>query len=129
MLLPLRFPRLWLLLGWIFVAAALYFCLAPGGIPGLEKANDRLMHVAGYLALTLWFTGIYPRSRYLLVALSFLAMGVVVELLQGAMHLGRNAELHDVYADAVGIGAGIALAFTLLGGWMRRVETWIAPRA
>ncbi|HYM34885.1 MAG TPA: VanZ family protein [Steroidobacteraceae bacterium] len=129
MLLPLRFPRLWLTLGWVFVALALYFCLAPSGIPGTQRVNDKFMHVMGYLLLTHWFTGIYPRSRYVAIALLFSIMGIAVEILQGAMHMGRHAELRDVYADEVGIAIGIVLSLTLLGGWMQRVETWIAPRA
>lgn len=132
MLLPLRFPRFWLTLGWVFVALALFFCLVPGGIPGTSRVNDKVMHITGYLALTIWFTGIYPRSRYAAIALSLLAMGILVEILQGVMHLGRQAELRDVYADAVGIAIGLAVAFAFPGGWARLVEkwveAWIAPR-
>jgi VanZ family protein len=128
MLLPLRFPRFWATLGWIFVALAIYFCLAPGGIPGTQKVDDKVMHIGGYLALTLWFTGIYPRSRYAIISALLLVMGIVIEILQGAMHMGRVAEVRDVYADAVGIAAGIALAFAIFGGWALRVETWITRR-
>src|SRR5690242_19926855 len=128
MLLPLRHPRVWLTLGWIAVALAIYFCLAPGGIPGLERANDKVMHIVGYLLLTVWFTGIYPRSRYIVISLLLLAMGILIEILQGAMHMGRMQELRDVYADAIGIIAGITLAFALLGGWAQRVESWFVSR-
>jgi VanZ family protein len=121
----LRFPRFWLTLGWLFVALAVYFCLAPHGIPGTDRVNDKLMHVSGYLALTVWFTGLYPRSRYALIAVLLLGMGILIEFAQGAMQLGRQAELRDVYADAIGIGIGIALAMVVLGGWIRRVESWI----
>jgi VanZ family protein len=129
MLLPLRFPRLWLTLGWVFVVLAVIACLVPGGVPGTSRLNDKFMHVCGHLALALWFTGIYPRSRYAMIAFLLLALGIVIELLQGAMHMGRAAELRDVYADAVGIAAGIALSLALLGGWMLRFEAWIAPAA
>jgi VanZ family protein len=127
-LLPLRFPRLWLGLGWFFVALALFFCLIPGGIPGTADVNDKLMHVLGYVALTIWFTGIYPRSRYAVIALSLLAMGIGVEILQGVMNVGRVAEVRDVVADAIGIAIGIAVSFALLGGWAQRVESWMMPR-
>src|SRR5215831_16575243 len=106
-LLPLRFPRLWLGLGWFFVALALFFCLIPGGIPGTGNVNDKLMHVLGYVALTVWFTGIYPRSRYAVIALALLAMGVAVEILQWVMDIGRVAEVRDVVADAIGIAIGV----------------------
>jgi VanZ family protein len=128
MLLPLRYPRLWLALGWFFVVLALYFCLAPSGIPGTENVNDKFMHILGYVALTLWFTGIYPRSRYVVIAVSLFAMGVAVELLQGAMNMGRVAEVRDVYADVVGIAIGIVLSLLVLGGWAQQVEAWVGPR-
>jgi NADH:ubiquinone oxidoreductase subunit 4 (subunit M) len=128
MLLPLRFPRVWLTLGWVFVALALVACLVPGGVPGTAGVNDKFMHVIGYLALTIWFTGMYPRSRYAVIALSLLAMGVLVEVLQGAMRMGRVAEVADVYADAAGIAVGLLLAVASLGGWTQRVEAWMAAR-
>jgi VanZ family protein len=123
-MLPLRFPHVWLALGWLFVALALFFSLIPNGIPGTEHLNDKFMHVCGYLALTLWFTGIYRRSRYLLIAFGLLIMGILVELLQGAMNVGRMAEVRDVYADGIGIAMGVALALAVVGGWAQRVESW-----
>jgi len=127
MLLPLRFPRLWLTLGWILVALSLVACLLPGNdIPNVPGMNDKSLHIVGYLALTLWFTGIYPRSRYVVIAVLLLLMGILVEFLQGAMHLGRFAEVRDVYADAAGIAAGVILALLLLGGWAQRIEKLIA---
>ena len=129
MLLPLRFPRLWLVFGWVLVAAATFVCLVPNGVPGTADINDKFMHSVGYFGLTLWFTGIYPRSRYWLIAISLVAMGIAIEILQGAMHAGRNADPYDVVANSFGIAAGLALALTILGGWMQRIESWIAPRA
>jgi VanZ family protein len=126
MLLPLRFPRLWLNLGWAFVALVLAACLVPNGVPGTAGVNDKVLHAAGYLALTLWFTGIYPRSRYVWIAASLVIMGIIVELLQGAMQVGRNADARDVIANIIGIAVGVVLSLSLLGGWMQRIETWVA---
>jgi len=101
--------------------------LLPGNdIPNVPGMNDKSLHIVGYLALTLWFTGIYPRSRYVVIAVLLLLMGILVEFLQGAMHLGRFAEVRDVYADAAGIAAGVILALLLLGGWAQRIEKLIA---
>ena len=128
MLLPLRFPRLWLAVGWSLVVLALVVCLVPNGVPGTAGLNDKFMHATGYLGLTLWFTGIYPRARYLVIALSLFAMGIAVEILQGVMHAGRNADPRDVAANALGVVLGISLALSFLGGWMQRIESWVAPR-
>src|SRR5690349_5193767 len=121
MMLPLRLPRFWVSLGWAFVSLALIFSLVPNGIPGTQDVNDKVLHVVGYCALTLWFAGIYPRSRYMLIGAAFLGMGILVEVLQGAMAVGRMAEVRDVYADALGISLALLLAYAALGGWALRV--------
>jgi glycopeptide antibiotics resistance protein len=72
--------------------------------------------------LSLWFAGIYPRARYPAIAVGLLVMGIVIEGLQGAMHLGRQADLIDVYANTIGIVSGLVLALIWLGGWAQRVE-------
>jgi VanZ family protein len=129
MTLPLRFPRLWVTLGWVFVVAAVIVCLMPGqDLGALVNYNDKLMHALGYIALVVWFTGIYPRSRYWLIAVLLFAMGVAVEYLQEWMHAGRQRDWNDVVANSVGIVIGIVLSLLLLGGWMQKVENWIAPR-
>src|SRR5262245_60829857 len=106
MLLQLRFPRLWLAVGWILVVAAVVVCLIPN-VPGTAGIGDKKLHFAGYLGLTLWFTGIYPRARYWLIALSLLVMGIAIEVLQSAMQVGRNGDVRDVIANASGVAVGI----------------------
>jgi VanZ family protein len=125
----LRYPRLWLVLGWLFVVAAVVVCLLPAGTPMIGVMNDKVEHALGYMALTLWFGSIYPRAKYWRVALGFLAMGVVIELVQGWMQWGRQCELADVYADAAGIAIGLLLAMTPIGRCMHWFESlFIAKR-
>jgi VanZ family protein len=130
-MLQLRFPRLWLSLGWVIVMLAIFVCLAPPSAPGLSglfALNDKVEHGAGYALLTVWFTGIYPRSRYFSIALALFAMGVAVEFLQGWMSLGRDRDMRDVVANTIGIGIGLCLAWTVLGGWVQRLEIFFASR-
>jgi VanZ family protein len=125
MLLPLRHPRFWLMLGWVFVVAATVASLVPvQRLPLPSGIDDKLEHVAGYGMLTLWFTGIYPRSRYVMIAIGLFLLGIAIEWAQGSMHLGRVADVRDVIANCVGIGAGLMLASVWLGGWAQRVEGW-----
>ena len=125
MLLPLRHPRFWLVLGWIFVAlATLASIVPPQNLPTPPSLNDKVEHIVGYALLALWFAGIYPRSRYLLIAGSLLAMGLAIEWVQGAMHVGRSADWRDVIANITGIAVGLSLAWVELGGWAQRVEAW-----
>jgi len=130
-MLPLRFPRLWLLLGWSFVILALLVCLAPAGAPGLGglfALNDKVEHAAGYMMLTIWFAGMYPRSRYASIAVALFVMGVAVEFLQGWMSVGRNRDAMDVLANSTGIAIGLGLALTVTDGWVQRVESLLTLR-
>ena len=125
MLLALRHPRLWLVSGWILVILAIVASLLPSHeLPKIGGVSDKLEHVVGYGVLALWFAGIYPKTRYPMIAIALLVMGIVIEGLQGAMNLGREADLADVYANSLGIVCGLTLALVWLGGWAQRIESW-----
>ena len=125
MMLALRHPRVWLVSGWILIAGAIVASLVPShDLPSLGGVSDKTEHIVGYAVLSLWFAGIYPRTRYPMIGVCLLVMGIVIEGLQGAMHLGRQADLTDVYANTIGIVGGLLLALAWLGGWAIRVEGW-----
>jgi VanZ family protein len=125
MLLPLRHPRAWLILGWALTALAVVASLVPAQqLPQPPGVNDKIEHTAAYALLSLWFAGIYPRSRYAVIALGLFLLGIAIEWAQGAMHLGRQADFKDVVANCIGIAAGLALATVWLGGWAQRIESW-----
>jgi VanZ family protein len=125
MLLALRHPRLWLVSGWILVVLAVVASIVPpSGLPKMGGISDKLEHAVGYSVLALWFAGIYPKSRYPMIGVALLVMGIVIEGLQGSMNWGRKADLRDVYANAVGVVCGLLLALAWLGGWAQRVEGW-----
>lgn len=125
----LRFARMWLVIGWVAVFVALYLNLMPARMLTVTVVNDKFEHTLGYVLLTTWFCGIYSRSRYWLIAAAFCVMGVLVEVLQGAMHVGRMADVRDVIADVFGIVIGLGLSLTLLGEWPRWLETLIPNRS
>jgi VanZ family protein len=123
-LLPLRYGRAWLVISWIIVVMAVAVCLMPmNRLPLPAGANDKVEHTVAYVLLSLWFAGIYPRSRYPIIAISLFLMGVGIEFAQGAMHYGRQADFHDVIANSSGILVGLTLAFIGLGGWAQRIES------
>jgi VanZ family protein len=129
-MLPLRFPRLWLSLGWMAVALATLVCLIPvDRLPQPPNISDKVEHFLAYLLLSLWFAGIYPRTRYWIIALGLGVMGVAIEFAQGTMNLGRHADFRDVIANGSGILAGLLVCWWWLGGWAQRIETVISkPR-
>jgi VanZ family protein len=123
MLLALRHPRVWLVSGWLLIVGAIIANLMPAhDLPKLGGINDKMEHIVGYLVLSLWFAGIYPRVRYPMIGVALLLLGIVIEGLQSAMHMGRQADITDVYANTVGIVLGLTLALLWLGGWAMRVE-------
>lgn len=128
MTLPLRFRRTWLLVGWALVLLAIYGSLTGNPVVTHSSVNDKVMHAGTYATLSLWFAGIYPRSRYLLIALGLFALGISMEFLQGIMHEGRMKDIHDVMANTLGIGIGLGIALSWLGGWAQWLERLLTPK-
>jgi VanZ family protein len=125
-MLPLRFPRLWLGLGWLAVTLAIVACLVPTSkLPTPPTLNDKAEHIIGYVLLACWFAGMYPRARYWAIAIGLVVMGILIEFAQGAMHLGRQADVRDVLANSTGVAIGLLLCWWWLGGWAQRVETLV----
>ena len=119
----LRFAWLWWLLGWGFVVITVNDSLEahPPGV-FLELASDKVVHFVGYFALALWFAGVTRARRYPIVGALLIALGGVLEILQGAMSNGRQAEWNDLFADALGVIAGLGLAYAGLGRWAIWIE-------
>jgi len=125
-MLPLRYPRLWLSLGWTAVAFAILVSLVPASqLPQPPNISDKAEHFLAYLLLSLWFAGIYPRARYWIIGIGLCVMGVLIEFAQGAMHFGRQADILDVLANSTGVIVGLGLSLLWLGGWAQRIETWV----
>jgi VanZ family protein len=125
-MLPLRFPRLWLSVGWLAIGLAIVVCLVPTSqLPQPPNLSDKSEHFICYLVLSCWFAGIYPKARYWIIAIGLGVMGVLIEIAQGAMGWGRQADAHDVLANCTGVLAGLLLCWWWLGGWAQRVETLV----
>lgn len=123
--LPLRYPRFWLAAGWSLIVLATIASLLPTQRLPQIGASDKLHHVAAYAAMALWFAGIYPKTRYVVIGLGLFVMGLIIEWAQSAMQLGRQAELYDVIANTSGIALGLFAAWLGLGGWAQRIEALV----
>ena len=123
----LRFPHFWLIGGWVSVIAALIVCELPARYVEIPNLSDKVEHATGFALLTLWFCGIYPRLRYWRIAIYFLLFGILIEILQAVINVGRHAEVLDVCADAAGVVIGALIALTPFGNWPRWLEA-IIPR-
>jgi VanZ family protein len=88
---------------------------------------DKVSHLLGFFALTLWFAALVERRLYAAIGVGMLAVGVAIEVAQDAMALGRSAELADVYADLAGILLGLLMSLVIRDSWFERIERWLSP--
>lgn len=103
----LRWRPLWLVIGWGLVAAVIWSSLtpAPPELPEVPLA-DKLAHAVAYALLMGWFGQLYTRPLMRLAhAFSFVLLGIVLELVQGAGSV-RSLEVADMFANGVGVVIG-----------------------
>lgn len=120
-MLPLRYPWIWLTIGWGLVLGVTVGSLLPGNVIRGFAASDKFVHAMSYCLLMIWFGGLYTRRRYGLVAGTLLALGVIIEFAQVRLSY-RMFDPIDMLANAGGILVGLALSLSLLAGWCQRVE-------
>jgi VanZ family protein len=126
-LLPLRYPTVWVVVGWLLVAAVVVGSLVPGQALSVVSGNDKLMHGGSYFLLMVWFAGLYSRRRHIWIALGLLALGFALDSLQLTTKT-RHFDLRDVAANGFGILAGLMLSVWLLEGWCQRIERLVPAR-
>lgn len=119
-MLPLRYASLWVAVGWLGVACAVFLTVLPAGAAPVAIGGAP-QHLGGYFLLTSWFLGIYPRGRYPLIALGCFLFGGSMEFLQ-LLSPTRHPALADALTNGVAILAALAAAYAGLGGWALAVE-------
>jgi VanZ family protein len=124
-MLQLRRRRLWIAMSLVLLTAVIVVSLQPSFDPAAPASLDKIEHLFAYMLLALWFTGLVARGRYWAVAAGLLALGLLIEVLQWRMNLGRTAEALDMLANTLGVGLGVAIALLATGGWAPRFESWL----
>ena len=120
----LRYSRAWYLFGLILTLAVIVSSLVPArDLPHL-RVSDKLEHLIAYCSLALWFGGLLPRRSYLPLGLVLLTLGGGIEIVQGLMGFGREADWRDFFADALGIAFGLSLCMAGLRHWASWLEQW-----
>jgi len=126
---PLKFRTLWTLIGYCGIVLLIVLSLSPAPPPLVDFPwIDKFLHVLAYGVLMLWFAQLHPQSRYGWLACGFVALGILLEVLQSYSGY-RSGDLGDVAANSLGTGLSWALALrgmnTLLlhfEGWCRKFE-------
>ena len=112
-----RRPRLWLALWGLMLAAVIVASLLPAGDlpPAPFDGVDKVEHFLGYAVLSAYAVMLFARRRtQALAAAGLIALGIGLEIAQGALTVSRAADSADALANALGVLAGLALAPTPL---------------
>ena len=120
---PLRRKRAWVGMWWLAIATVIVACLLPGSdLPELP-ISDKLEHAVAFLLLAASAVQLYRRGKPLfVVCLGLFALGILIELAQHLLTSSRVMEPGDVLADAIGIAAGLATAWTPMRDWLLHLD-------
>jgi len=101
------------------IGAVAWLSLTPAPLEVDLEQGDKLGHFAAYAALMFWFSQLY--ARRLALAAAFVAMGIGLELAQGALGY-RSLDPLDAAANAAGVAAGWVLALLLPRAFVARAD-------
>jgi len=101
--------RAGLAIGWAAVAVVIYLSVTPAPPQVDLDGGDKLGHFLAYAFLACWFGQFHAGRARAAYALGFVAMGVALEFVQGALGY-RSLELADMAANTLGAAAGWAAA-------------------
>jgi VanZ family protein len=124
-MLTLRFRPLWIAASLLLVLSVVWGSLQTTIGAEVPQGFDKIEHFGAYAFLAVWFTGLFHRPRYWLVAAGLVALGLAMEIAQYAMQAGRFGDPYDLAANTVGVAIGVLLGLVATGGWAQRVEAWL----
>ena len=118
----LRFFGLWRVIGIGLVLFVVFQSLTPAPLEvGRFEYHDKVGHFVSYFVLMSWFAQLYQRQRHLRLLLLFVAMGIIIEILQGQTSY-RLFEFSDIFANGLGSFVAWALASTAYATLLLRAE-------
>ena len=120
----LRYRKLWLIIGYLLIVLVIFLSLtsSPVEIDTSLPYEDKLFHMIAYFVLTFWFMQIYHiRHHVIRWVVFFFCLGMLLEYLQG-FDSNRYSEVADVFANTLGVIAGVGLAMTPLRFTLQKLE-------
>lgn len=125
-----RWPALWVAIWIAMIAAVVASSLLPAhDLPEVPEGFDKVEHFVGYLILSAWAVMLFAHRRaQAIAAVGLIALGVALELAQGAWTVSRMADSADALANSLGVLAGLMLGPTAIGGLLVWVEEKIRGR-
>ncbi|MGD8388836.1 MAG: hypothetical protein PVG49_16940 [Desulfobacteraceae bacterium] len=127
---PLLYLRWWQSAGWALVGLVTVLSLVPSPPETLSfQGGDKVLHLAAYTGLMLWFGAIYlPGQRRYRMGAFLILMGLILELAQGVIGY-RSLQGLDMIANTLGVGLGLLLSRTRLSRAFVFAETRILGHA
>ena len=122
----LKFIKIWLSIGWFLTGMVVYLSLIPSlpETPGFHGA-DKCIHFLTYAFLMFWFGLCYKqRSRTLLTGAGLIALGIILEWIQGKTGY-REQSFFDGVANSLGVCFGWFLSGTRFSLALVYVERWL----
>ena len=119
--------RWWQALGWLGVGAVIVLSLLPLPQMGPQLPNgDKWQHLLAYATMALYFAQWASTwAQRIRQALSLLALGALLEVLQGLTGY-RQMDPLDLLANATGIAIGAGLALGPPGRWLLAIDALLA---
>lgn len=113
--LPSRWPKAlrWTVVG-LSLVVVFWLALSPAEDAPSIGFSDKIQHGLAFAALTGAYGLMFPHRRRGVLA-GVAAVGVAIEVLQGVMPFGRDAEAADLAADAIGMLVGFLVLRRLAG--------------
>ncbi len=127
---PFHRPRLWVGLWIAAIVVVIAVCLGPPPeIPELPDNSDKAEHFLTFALLCCGAVQLFATRRAQAVAaIGLVALGIGIEIAQGALTTNRSADPYDALADTLGIVAGLCLAWTPLRFVMLRIDQRLFAR-
>ena len=134
-MLPLKNAGRWRALSAVILVLVLIAALSPvlwffdsrvSALSWFENA-DKWLHALTFIALSIWFSGLYAKGSWWRIAIGLMLFGFIVEFCQLQVSY-RMADWLDIAANTAGIIVGLTVATAGLGGWALRFEDWNSRR-
>lgn len=97
----------------IYWAFLTFMLLKPGvenfEYPFMFNGIDKLLHLSIFAFLGFAFMATFPKIKFLYFIQIMMIYGMLTEILQDEMHLGRSLEGLDLVADLIGVLIGYFL--------------------
>jgi VanZ family protein len=119
-----RRPGLWLgiwLFGWVL--CVVLSLVHPPRIDIEVPDGDKIGHFLAYGLLSAWSAWIFASTRARWAAVvALIALGIVMELAQGAFTSDRMMDVYDAWADTIGVALGQLAGVGRAARFLQRLE-------